>query len=121
MEKRSPILTGLMENCPQCGHKSIWQTYLTFKDNCDVCNLDFKQTDTADGPAFFVGFLVMILFVPFGFIIPMASQPVWWKIVMMVILGVIITITTFILLPKAKSLLMTLEIVNKAKEAELDN
>ena len=51
----------------------------------------------------------------------MADQPVWWKILMMIILVFITVIVSLILLPKAKSLLMALQIANKAKEAELDN
>jgi len=121
MSNVSPISAGLQGRCPTCGQGRVWRGYLKFKHACDACGQDFSQADTADGPAFFVGFLVLIFFAPFGFIIPMADQPVWWKILMMIILVFITVIVSLILLPKAKSLLMALQIANKAKEAELDN
>ena len=87
----SPISAGLAERCPSCGQGRVFRAYLKFKPACEACGQDFTKADTADGPAFFVGFFVLILFAPFGFIIPMADQPIWWKALMMIIL-VIITV-----------------------------
>lgn len=120
MTKVSPISAGLQERCPNCGQGRVWRGYLKFKPACEACGQDFTQADTADGPAFFVGFIVLILFAPFGFIIPMADQPIWWKILLMLALVIITIIACLVLLPKAKSLLMALQIANKAKEAEFD-
>ncbi len=121
MSTVSPISAGLQGKCPTCGQGRVWRGYLKFKPACEACGQDFTQADTADGPAFFVGFIVLIFFGPFGFIIPMASQPIWWKVCMMLVLVFIATVASLTLLPKAKSLLMALQIANKAKEAELDH
>ncbi len=121
MSNASPISAGLAERCVTCGQGRIWRGYLKPKPACEACGQDFSQTDTADGPAFFVGFLVLILFAPFGFIIGMASQPVWWKILFMLILVAVTVIASLVMLPKAKSLLMALQIANKAQQAELDD
>ena len=121
MKKVSPISAGLQGRCPTCGQGRVWRGYLKFKDECEACGQDFTQADTADGPAFFVGFIVLILFAPFGFIIPMADQPLWWKIMLMLILALVTMIACLVLLPKAKSLLMALQISNKAQQAELED
>lgn len=78
------------------------------------------SSDTADGPAFFVGFLVLIIFAPFGFIIPMAKIGLALKLFLMFLLTVVTIVASLVMLPKAKSLMMALQVANKAKEAELD-
>lgn len=120
MTNVSPISAGLSERCANCGEGRLWRGYLKPKPACEACGQDFTQTDTADGPAFFVGFAVLIVFAPFGFIIGIADQPIWMKIILMVLLAIVTVIASLALLPKAKSLLMALQIANKAKEAELD-
>lgn len=119
MSKVSPISAGLSERCPNCGQGRVFRGYLKFKNRCEACGQDFTQSDTADGPAFFVGFIVLIFFAPFGFIIPMADQPLWWKILLMFILVIVTIVASLILLPKAKSLMMALQVANQAKQAEL--
>ena len=121
MSNVSPISAGLQGRCPTCGQGRVWRGYLKFKPACEACGQDFTKADTADGPAFFVGFLILILFAPFGFIIPMADQPIWWKILLMLILVVVTFIAALVLLPIAKSLLMALQIANKAEEGRLDD
>lgn len=121
MSNVSPISAGLSERCPNCGEGRIWRGYLKLKPACEACGQDFSQTDTADGPAFFVGFAVLILFAPFGFIIGMASQPIWVKILLMLLLTIITIVASLMMLPKAKSLMMALQIANKAQQAELDD
>ena len=121
MSKVSPISAGLSERCPSCGQGRVFRAYLKFKPACEACGQDFTKADTADGPAFFVGFIVLIFFAPFGFIIPMADQPLWWKILMMFGLAIITIIASLVLLPKAKSLLMALQLSNKAEQAEFED
>lgn len=120
MSKVSPISAGLSERCPTCGQGRVFRGYLKFKSACEACGQDFTKADTADGPAFFVGFIVLILFAPFGFIIPMADQPVWWKALMMIGLVVVTMVACLFLLPKAKSLLMALQISNKAEQGKFE-
>lgn len=117
----SPISAGLAERCPACGQGRVFRAYLKFKPACEACGQDFTKADTADGPAFFVGFLVLIFFAPFGFIIPMADAPIWFKILLMLVLVIVTAIVSLILLPKAKSLLMALQISNRAEEARFED
>ena len=67
MTKVSPISAGLQGRCPTCGQGRVWRGYLKFKPACEACGQDFTQADTADGPAFFVGFFVLIILAPFAY------------------------------------------------------
>lgn len=120
MSKVSPISAGLASRCPTCGQGRVYRSYLKFKPSCEACGQDFTIADTADGPAFFVGFIVLILFGPFGFLIPMANLPVWVRVLLMIGLAIVTIIASLIMLPKAKSLLMALQISHKAEEARFE-
>jgi len=39
--------------CPRCGEGRLFDGFLTFAKQCNVCGLDYSFADTADGPAFF--------------------------------------------------------------------
>ena len=119
MSKVSPISAGLASRWASAVlvRKPI---YLKFKPACEACGQDFTIADTADGPAFFVGFIVLILFGPFGFLIPMANLPIWVRVLLMIGLAIVTLIASLIMLPKAKSLLMALQISHKAEEARFE-
>ena len=67
MSKPSPILSGLKLKCGNCGEGKLFKSYLKLNDACPVCGREMSNDDTADGPAFFVGFGVLILAAPFMF------------------------------------------------------
>lgn len=121
MSKISPVEAGLKQRCVTCGEGRVYARYLTFKPACEACGQDFSEADTADGPAFFVGFAVLIIFAPIGFIIPIADQPLWWKLVMFAVLVFATLSACLVMLPMAKSLLLALQIHNKAKPGERDS
>ena len=50
----SPVATGLSCKCPRCGRGKLLRGFLTMRESCDVCGLDYGFADPADGPAFFV-------------------------------------------------------------------
>ncbi|WP_454886970.1 DUF983 domain-containing protein [Sphingomonas oryzagri] len=50
----SPIRTGIRGRCPRCGKGRLFNGFLTLRDRCDHCGLDYGYADPADGPAFFV-------------------------------------------------------------------
>lgn len=114
---KQPILRGIKRRCPTCGEGKLFDNYLVFTDECDVCGQDFRSADTADGPAFFVGFLVMILFAPFYFILPMISMALWLKIVLWLVLLSAMIGLSLALLPPFKGVLFNLQLINKAEEA----
>jgi uncharacterized protein (DUF983 family) len=50
----SPLKTGLRGRCPRCGQGHLFRGFLTLRERCEVCGLDFSFADPGDGPAFFV-------------------------------------------------------------------
>ena len=50
----SPLETGVRGKCPRCGKGRLFKGFLTLREKCDVCGLDYSFADPADGPAFFV-------------------------------------------------------------------
>lgn len=116
-----PIKRGLKGRCARCGEGKLFRSYLKFHDKCPACEQDFGVADTADGPAFFVGFLVMILFAPFYFILPIIDV----GIVLMVFLWIALLSAMFglalALLPPFKGVLFNLQLRNRAEEAKWES
>lgn len=52
--RQSPIVTGLKCKCPRCGEGPLFRGFLTLRERCEVCGLEYDFADPADGPAFFV-------------------------------------------------------------------
>jgi uncharacterized protein (DUF983 family) len=44
----SPYLTGLLCRCPRCGKGKLFGGFLTLKNDCDSCGLDFNFADSGD-------------------------------------------------------------------------
>ncbi|MGA0543709.1 DUF983 domain-containing protein [Brevundimonas sp. VNH65] len=72
------LSTGIRCRCPRCGEGPLLKGYLTLRDSCPACGLDYGFAEPADGPAFFVmsgmGVLGMIGFMAFEFTV---HPPVW--------------------------------------------
>ena len=71
----SSLSTGLRCRCPRCGEGPLLRGFLTIRDECPACGLDYSFADPADGPAFFVmsgiGIVVMMIFL----VIEIAYRP----------------------------------------------
>lgn len=117
----SPIRSGLKERCGRCGEGRLFRRYLKFQDECCHCGLDFRVADTADGPAFFVGSLVMIVFAPFYFLLPVIEAPFVLKLSLWTILLGSMGATVLFLLPKFKGVLFNLQIQHRAEEANFES
>ena len=116
MANTSPILSGLRLRCGKCGQGKLFSGYLKLNSECPVCGRDMTSADTADGPAFFVGFGVLILLAPFLFLLPMSPLPVGLKIVSFVALCAALIGLCMILLPVAKAVLLNLQLHHGAEE-----
>lgn len=86
-----------------------------------MCGQDFSSADTGDGPAFFVNFAALIIFLPILFVLPISALPLWGKVVGMVGVTVLMVVFCLLALPTAKALLLTLKIRNRAGEARLED
>lgn len=116
----TPILSGIRQRCGACGQGKLFKGYLKLNDACPHCGRDMTAADTADGPAFFVGFGVLILMAPFLFLVPMSPLPIGLKLLAMVGVGVTVTLLCLWLLPAAKGILLNLQLHHKAEEASFD-
>lgn len=78
----STLSTGLRCRCPRCGEGPLLTGYLTIRESCPACGLDYSFADPADGPAFFVMSLVgvvgMMAFMAFEFTV---HPPIWVHLV----------------------------------------
>ena len=77
-ERLPPIRTGPMGRCPRCGKGHIFRGFLTIRDRCEVCGLDYSYADPADGPAVFVQLFACIPGVVFTLMLQILASPPWW-------------------------------------------
>ena len=64
--------------CPRCGQGRLYQGFLTLRPLCEVCGLDIASTDSGDGPAVFLIFVLGIVVVPPALIISLHMDwPLW--------------------------------------------
>lgn len=120
MTGKTPILNGLRQRCGECGEGRLFSAYLKLNEACPVCGRDMRAADTADGPAFFVGFGVLILTAPFLFLVPMSPLSVGLKIGAIILLALVITGLCLWLLPVAKGILLNLQLHHGAGQARPD-
>lgn len=120
MTDKSPILNGLRLRCGQCGEGRLFSAYLKLNEACPVCGRDMRAADTADGPAFFVGFGVLIVTAPFLFLVPMSPLALIWKVVAILALAGVITGLSMWLLPVAKAILLNLQLHHSAGQAQFE-
>lgn len=58
-----PVPTGARGRCPRCGKGKFFDGFLTVRESCSACGLDFGFEDSGDGPTVFImmglGFVVL--------------------------------------------------------------
>ncbi len=121
MSISAPLKAAFRHRCGACGEGKLYDSFLKLKAKCEHCGQDFTIADTADGPAFFVGFGVIVLFAPFYFILPIASILVFAKAIGYALVLAATAGTTLWLLPLAKAVLFNLQIHHRAEQAQFDN
>ncbi|GGY50173.1 DUF983 domain-containing protein [Parvularcula lutaonensis] len=103
--------------CPRCGQGKLFDGYLSVRDRCDVCDLDFSFADSGDGPAFFVmsivGFLAVVVVMVCLIVFEMVAG-------LALIIGFVFTmVTTLAILRPAKGLMIGLQYKNNAHEGRV--
>lgn len=105
---------GLRGRCPRCGEGRLFSGFLSVAPECRACGLDFKFSDSGDGPAVFVillaGFLVIGLFLW----VEIAYEPPAW--VHLVIFLPLMLIVCLGMLRPLKGLLIGLQYKNRAEQ-----
>ena len=73
-----PVRTGPFGRCPRCGEGHIFDGFLTLRDACEVCGLDYSFAEPADGPAFFVQCFACVPAVIFTIMLEIMVSPPFW-------------------------------------------
>ena len=114
----SSLSTGLRCRCPRCGEGPLFKGFLSLRDRCPACDLDYGFADPADGPAFFVmsavGVVGMIGFMIFDFTV---QPPVW--VHLFTTLPVLVALCLGALRP-FKAWMVAEQYLHKAEEARFD-
>jgi len=112
-----PIAIGLAGRCPQCGKGKLFRGFLTLRERCEVCDLDYSFAESGDGPAVFVIFFSGFVVVGAALIVEFLYQPPFWLHALL--WGPLILITTLGPLRPLKGLLIALQYHHKAEEGRL--
>ncbi|MBL0935661.1 MAG: DUF983 domain-containing protein [Rhizobiaceae bacterium] len=114
----APVRAGLAGRCPRCGEGRLFSGFLTLRNQCRNCGLDYAFADSGDGPAAFVVLLVGFVVVGLALYVEVTYQPpLWLHFLVWVPLAIALSLVAMRL---AKGVLITLQYANKAAEGRLD-
>lgn len=114
----SIISTAMRCRCPRCGEGRLFDGFLTLRQSCEVCGLDYSFADPADGPAFFVMMTMALPAVAFGVWVELAFQPPFWVHLLTTVPFLLLCCLP--LMRPMKSLLIASQYVNKAEEGRFE-
>jgi uncharacterized protein (DUF983 family) len=114
-----PIAKGLAGRCPRCGKGHLFQGFLTLRQRCESCGLDYGFADAGDGPAVFVILLGGGVVVFAALMTEVIYQPPYW--VHAVLWLPLILLVTLAPLRLIKGLLIALQFHHKAAEGRLEH
>ena len=79
--RHTELLTNALKcRCPACGRGRVYDHLLRMstRDSCPVCGHDFAKSDTADGPAVFLIFVLGFVLVPLAIWFEVSLSPPLW-------------------------------------------
>jgi uncharacterized protein (DUF983 family) len=112
------IGTGLAGRCPRCRKGRLFSGFLTVRNNCDECGLDYSFADSGDGPAIFVILISGFIVVGAALVVEVIYQPPFW--LHAVLWGPLILAVTLLPLRVLKGLLIVLQYHHAAAEGRLE-
>jgi uncharacterized protein (DUF983 family) len=113
----SPFKAGLLCRCPRCGKGSLYSGFLSLREKCAVCGLDFGFADAGDGPAVFIMLIVGFIVTGGALIVEILYEPPYW-VHAALWFPLAVGLSLGILRP-LKALLICLQYANKASEGRL--
>ncbi len=114
----SPFSAGMRSKCPRCGRGKLFTGFLTTKDQCASCGLDFSFTDTGDGPAVFIILIVGFLVAGGALAVEISYHPPYW--VHAVLWVPLILFLPLLLLRPFKAILIAIQYQHQAREGQLE-
>ncbi|MDO7835164.1 DUF983 domain-containing protein [Sphingobium sp. HBC34] len=113
--RRPAYETGVRGRCPRCGQGHIFTGFLTMRDHCEVCGLDYSFADPADGPAVFVQLFACVPGVIFILMLEIMARPPLW---VHLAVGVpVLILTTLLPMRPIKGWLIATQFTTRAQEA----
>ena len=116
-ETSSPMRTGIRGGCPRCQQGHLFRGFLTLRQHCEVCGLDYSFADPADGPAFFAMSIVGVPALVLAVWLDMAFDAPYW--VHFVVTFPFAVLACMALLRPFKGWLVCSQYFYKAEQAEL--
>ena len=110
----SAFSAGLSCRCPRCGVGPLYRGFLTVRERCPNCGLNYAEADSGDGPAVFLIFIVGALVVFLALVVELAYTPPYW--VHAVLWPPLILGLSLGLLRPAKALMIALQYRHQAGE-----
>ena len=105
---------ALGAKCPRCGQGKLFAGFLTLREACAACGLDYAEADSGDGPAFFVMSVVGLASVAVAFALRFALDLPAGAVVL--IAAALILALTLLLLRPVKALLVAQQFQRDARE-----
>ncbi len=112
-----PIARGLLGRCPRCSNGHLFSGFLTLRQRCEACGLDYAFIDAGDGPAIFIIMIAGAIVVGAALIVEVKYQPPFWLHAALWL--PLILATTLLPLRAMKSLLIALQFHHKAAPGRL--
>lgn len=114
----SPVATGLAGRCPRCGEGALFSGFLRPASSCESCGLDLSASDSGDGPAIFIIFIVGFIVVGLALVIEVSFHP---SMIIHLALWIPLTIILSIaLLRPFKGVMIALQYHHDAREGQDD-
>ncbi|WP_367192318.1 DUF983 domain-containing protein [Amorphus sp. 3PC139-8] len=110
--------TGLAGRCPRCGEGKLFDGFLSIRERCPVCGLDFRFIDSGDGPAVFVILIVGFLVVGLALVMEVLWQPPIW--VHLIVLGPLTLGLSLGMIRPLKGVMIAQQYQTKAAEGQLE-
>ena len=74
----SPLYAGLLGRCPRCGKGRLFRGFLSLRDSCPNCGLDYAFAEQADGPAVFIMLIAGFIVTGAAMFTEIRYQPPFW-------------------------------------------
>jgi uncharacterized protein (DUF983 family) len=112
-----PIARGLRARCPRCGRGKLFDGFLSLRQACDQCGLNYGFADAGDGPAVFVILIGGAIVVCAALVTEIVYQPPYWLHAALWL--PLILLVTLLPLRMVKGLLIALQYHHKAAPGQV--
>ena len=116
MTEPSPIASAVKGECPRCGARTLFRSWVGFADRCRACGLDYSSFNVGDGPTAFLIFIVGTITVVGALVLDGALSPPWWVHLIWIPVAAALTIAGLRL---SKAWLLGQEYRHRAREGRI--